>query len=387
MKKLFIGLFLLLIPLFFVIPTFAQSNLASGDNVVLPQNKTINSNYFASGDRVTVSGTVNGDAYVAGGTILIDGTINGDLLVAGGNITIRGKVAHDIRAAGGNITISSPVGGNVTTAGGDINITDAARLNGSLVMVGGNAEVFTPVPKGITLGVGNATVGSMVGGDINAGVGQLTLTPQATVSGNVTYWSDRKLDLAQGASVSGKITQNTPSRESSYAAENAIKGIVTGLSIVFKILGSVYLLVLGLLFVFFLPVYSRVTGETILTQPAKSLLIGFITLLVTPFIIFLLFLGIVTIPLALLLLVLYIILLSVVKIFAAIAIGQQLAKSFNFKLHLAWLFIIGLIVYEIVTMIPVIGWLLGLIALVLALGADLIQKKSYYNLLRTKTKI
>lgn len=386
MKKLVLALFLLLIPLVIVIPTFAQSNLASGDTVVLPQNKTINTNYFASGDRVTVSGTVNGDAYIAGGTVLIDGTINGDLLVAGGNITIRGKVTRDVRAAGGNITISSNVGGNITTAGGDINITDAAQLAGSLVVVGGNAEIFTPVPKGITMGVGNATIGSAIGGDINAGVGQLSLTPQASVSGNVTYWSDRKLDLAQGASVSGNITQNTPSRESSHAAENTVRGVLTGLSVILKILGFVYILILGLLLVFLMPGYSRTTGETILSQPAKSLLVGFIALLVTPFIIFLLFLGIVTIPLALLLLVLYIILLSVVKIFAAIAIGQQLAKSFNWRLHLAWLFLIGLVVYEVVTLVPIIGWLLGFIAMVLALGADLIQKKRYYTILETKTK-
>src|SRR3990170_1896724 len=85
-------IFLLLVP----VSVFAQeapSNMRSGENVSLGADEVINSDFFAGGNRVEISGTVNGDVYASGGQIIIDGVVNGDLLVAGGTINISGEAA------------------------------------------------------------------------------------------------------------------------------------------------------------------------------------------------------------------------------------------------------------------------------------------------------
>ena len=49
----------------------------TGRNVVLPKGEVVDSDYFATGTSVTLSGTVKGDAYIAAGTINFEGTVDG----------------------------------------------------------------------------------------------------------------------------------------------------------------------------------------------------------------------------------------------------------------------------------------------------------------------
>ncbi|NIO21626.1 MAG: hypothetical protein GTN76_13040, partial [Candidatus Aenigmarchaeota archaeon] len=46
---------------------------SKGKNAVLPKGEVVDSDYFATGRSVTLSGTVKGDAYIAAGTIDFEG--------------------------------------------------------------------------------------------------------------------------------------------------------------------------------------------------------------------------------------------------------------------------------------------------------------------------
>lgn len=379
MKK---KLFLLLIPLFLVSLFATRLALAAGDEkkqkvVVLPRDEVVEGDYFTAGERVTLSGTINGDAYVAGAIVVVEGVINGDLLAAGGVVTVRGKVANDVRVAGGEVTLSSEVGGNVTVLAGSVNITDSAKIEGSLVGTGGRLAVFGPVTKGATLGAGEATFGSAVGGDILAYVGELVFTPSAQVTGDLTYQSEEEVQIQEGAQIGGEITYKPASKEvvEKVKPEKAA-GFFAGAGMAFKLISLLSALIIGLLMLKLFPRYTQKTVDMVEKRPWASLGIGFLTLILTPIVFILLLITVVGIPLAFILLAIFLITLYLAKIFVTLFVGQKIFKFLGRKVRNGWVLLLGLVVYTFLTAIPILGNLIGAVVLLSGLGAVVLERKT-----------
>ncbi len=368
----------------------AQNNFQNGDNVVLTKDQVINTDYFAAGKNVTVSGTVNGDAYVAGGNIIVEGDIKGDLIAAGGNITVRGNVTNNIRAAGGQIIISGKVGRNASLGGGDIVVTDSGKVNGNMVVGGGNVQILGPLEGNLTGGVGQLTIGNTVLGSVNTGVGQLVLAPSAKVGGDINYWSKEKAQVNPGASVSGALVQNIPQNnpaEQERVRENAQKA-AAGFATFFSIISFVSALIVGLLLLRFIPIFSLQVADLIMAKPWLTLGVGILTLIVAPILFIVLLITVVGIPLAFLFLAGFLILTYFAKIFAAIFLGNWISRFDTFKkTSIYLLFIGGLVIYYLVGLIPLLGGLVDFVLSTMAIGAIVIQKKTTWTLLNSKKLI
>ncbi len=360
-------------------------NIERKEVVVLPKEVTINKDYFGWGERVTVSGTINGDAYLAGGNIVVEGPINGDLLAAGGTIFIKGKVKNNVRVVGGVVNISGEVGGNVSVAGGAVTITNNAKINGSLVAAAGNLDVFAPIGRGMTAGIGQLTIGSDISGDVIAGTGQISLTPNAKLNGNLNYWSNKKALLQQGATVSGVIKQNTPP-EHSFKQFNPKRVVVflAGASLVLKFIGLITYLIIGMLMLKFLPVYSQKTTNLIAEKPWNSLSIGILTLLLVPVAYLILMMTIVGIPLAFILMVGFLIELFLPKVYDALLIGQKTLEGLGQHGRKGWALLLGLVIYTVITLIPVLGGVVAVLATLFGLGAIVLAKLDFYKSFRSR---
>ena len=382
-RRILVILISLLVPLSIAGVAYAQQLETGGKTVVLPKDETVNKDYFAAGETVTLAGTINGDAYLAGGTVNIEGRVNGDLIAVGGIVNVRGKVENDVRIGAGQIIISGEIGGNATTGAGSVSITDSAKVNGSLVSGSGNLSIFAPIGKGLTIGAGNSTIGSEVTGDITAGVGQLTFTPNAKVSGNVTYWSDVDAQIQPGAQILGKIVHNFPPKPDK---EKAAKAMGT-FALAVKVISFISALIIGFLLIKFLPIFTQRTANTISKNALKSLGMGILALILTPIIAVILLVTIVGIPLAFILLVAFAIELYLAKIFVSLVIGQKILKFLGQKAGNGWSLVLGLIVFMIVTMVPIIGWIVALIVLLLGLGAIVLQKRETFLQISNKKLI
>lgn len=382
MKRLFLLLTALLLTLSIPMAVLAQSNFQSGETVVLSSTEVINKDYFAGGSNVSLNGTVNGDAYVAGGDVTLNGVINGDLLLAGGNLNINGTVTGNIRVAGGNISINSKVGRNITALGGSITVAQSSIVPGSVTLVGGSLSILAPIGKEANFAGGHVNIGNTIGGDVNAGVGQLTLSPEAKINGNVTYWSDQKADINPAASVSGSITQNQPPK-----SPESPKVSPAGFFTFFKVFSFLSALIVGLVLIRLLPNFtSRLVGN-VNSKLFSSLGIGFLALAITPLLMILLFITLIGVPLAFLWLFFIIFSLWLSKIFISLAIGEYLKKYFKQTWSVYWVLPLGLLIYYVIDLIPVIGWLFNLLAVLTGLGAMVLIKKQYYQELHTQKMI
>ena len=383
LKKLIAILISLLILPLAISSVFAAKNFERNETVLLSKDDVVEGDYFAAGERITIAGTINGDAYIAGGNVIIEGEINGDLIAAGGTVNIRGKVAQDVRVAGGQVTVSGDVGGNVTLVGGSLEVSDFAKIAGSLVSAGGNLSVFAPIGKGATIGVGSATIGNLINGDVRAGVGELALTPSAKVNGDLTYWSDADAQIQNGAEVSRKTTHNFPQKKEKQESKKALGGLLA----FFKIASFLAALIIGVILIKFAPQFTKATAETVANKTALSLGIGLAALIITPLLILIIAVTIIGIPLTLILLALFLITIYLSKIFVSVAIGRKIVEMINQKVGDYAVFILGLLVYTLITLIPIIGAVVAILALLAGFGAIVITKKNIYKQLRVKKLI
>lgn len=359
-----------------VFPTNVLGDNNTQSVVTLPKDQTVNKDYFAQGGIVNVLGVINGDAYIFGRSVVVDGTINGDLIVAGGTVDIRGKVSNDIRVAGGQVIISGETGGNITAAGGTVNLIDSAKVGGSLVAGAGNLNVMAPIGKGANIAANQIILGNSIGGDVDAKATQLTLLPKADISGNLIYQSNNSAQIESGARVAGKTTQNfTPRNEPQPGgAAKAIGGFI----LISQIINFISSLIIGLLLIYFLPRFILGVSGEIIQRPVVSLIIGLIALIVIPVIIFLLFITIIGLPLGLILLALYLIALYLAKIFVSLTIGRWVLGMFNSKLKNGWALFLGLIIYEVFSLIPIVNIFTGLLVIFAGLGGLYLYFRNLY---------
>lgn len=355
----------------------AQSNFRQGKQMILPKNEVVNENYFASGDSVQVSGTVNGDVYAASGNIIIDGTVNGDVIVVGGNIYVAGKVAGNVRAVGGQVNLTGEVGKNATVVGGQIMLSDGAKFGGSFTAAGGNVEINSAVSGNIEVAGGNLMVNDEVGKNVNFAGGNLQLGNEAKVEGNVTYYSEVSAVVLSGAKVEGELKQHLPPqeiKEARYAGKDA--GVAF-----FKfwmLVSFVSALVLGLLFAKFVPIFTQKTVDSIKSKFLANLGFGFVIVVMVPLAAVALFITMLGIPLGFILITVYMLMLYFVKIFAAVFVGQFLTHRASPKKSLYLDVFVGLVIYYLLSLIPIIGWVTQAVLVLTSVGALLRTKKEIF---------
>lgn len=372
---------------------YADDNKSS--NITLLKHEVVDSDYFAAGNTVNVSGTINGDAYIGGGNVTFDGVINGDLIAGGGNVTILGKVTGDVRVAGGNIIFSSDVDKNATILGGSISLSDSGKVNGSLVSAGGNISVNSPISKGANLAGGQITLGSLIGKTVNVYTSNLALAPTAKITGDLNYWSEKEIQINPEASISGKTNYHyvqTPQfddkKTKKIADNDKILNLLTAGTVMFNVYSLLVSLIIGLLIIKLLPVFTSDTVATLQTHPWASLGAGLLTLVLSPIIFIILLVTVIGIPVALVLLMVLIVLWFVSEIFVALFVGTKLLNYFRKeKSSKGWGLFTGLVVLGLLSLIPVINFFVGTFTYLIGVGALLIQKKNSYALLRKKNLI
>ena len=340
----------------------AAADLRQGSDVTVGPNETVNDDIYAGAGTVSISGTVNGNVIAAGGTLALSGNVARDLIVAGGTINVTGRVGGSIIAAGGNITVNGPVAQDIVVTGGMIDIGSGATIGRDLVVAGGTATVSATIARRVQMTSGSLTLRNRVGGDVRGRVDHLKLDG-AQIGGNLDYTSNNSVELVNGGRVTGTTTRRAPP-DRGGGAGNALLGWLRALIGIFA---------LGLLLIFLLPGLSTRAIDTERAQPWASLGIGAAILVVTPIVALIVFvigilvggwwLGVLLIPF-------WILLLAAGYAVSGFLLGRLIFARLGWgRYHDALALLGGLFALTVVGLIPVIGWLISLVAMLLGAGA------------------
>lgn len=343
------------------LPVYAT--VKSNDTIIVSESEVIDDDFFATGDSITIEGTVNGDVYAAGNRITIRGTVNGDVIAAGGTIEVTGVVRDDLRAAGNSISlIGAEIGDSVSVGGNELVVDNESVIAGGVVFGGRSLQLDGKIGRGVTGGSDDARIDNQVGRTVRIAANSITIDESAVIDGNLEYRSDTE------AVIKGQIRGETIRSQEALHVDTAefMRWFVIGFN-AWAFVGAI--IVAGVLMLLFPRMFDK-SYKNLKAQPLKIVGIGAIATLITIPLVVLLFVSVFGIPLAVVLVVIWLLAIYFAKFFVGYAIGVSLlnpdAKSRSFKLYLALVF--GLFVYYVLRLLPGFGWIIRFATVVLGIG-------------------
>jgi len=382
----------LLVGCFLLAPVWvgAQELPTNKDSFYVSADQTIDKNIFQMAGSVVIDGQVNGDIFVAGNVVAINGPVSGSVFAAGNSVSIKGPVGGSVFAAGSSVDVAGEVQGSIRVAGSNVTISGKALQNisavgsniaiapGSLVgwdllVSGVNASVNGLVGRNAKLDTAYLVLGSQVGGDVEATIapdGSLSLAEGAKIMGQLNYNSlgQNQLSKSEGATVLGETNWQ---KKDSAPKDKPFRVSYNPLFSFFKLASFFASIVLGLAFIYLIKKPTKQIAEKMIAKPAVSIGWGLVFFALIPFVSFLLLFTIIGIPFAFIAMVMYFIGIYIARVFIAVAFGSYLMKLINKNKEssLGLSLIVGLVVYFLLTTLPIVGWLIKLLTWWWAWGA------------------
>ena len=334
---------------------------------------------FEAGESVVIDHPTSADVTGFGGRVTIAAPVDGDAVLAGGWVSVGNSVGRSLYAAGGRLTLGGTVGRSARLAGGRVRIDKGARIGDNLALAGGEITLTGTVGGNVKAAGGRIIIDGTVGGDVDATTGHLEVGPNARIGGRLRYaGEDAVIDPA--AQVTGGVDRLRGGFTWHRDSIDDDSGVVE-VAPPHRRHGWIWtagLVVIAALLAAASPnFYGRVTG-TVRSRFGGSLLAGLVALVAIPIVIVILAVTIIGIPLALLVAVAYLVLLCAGYVLAAAATGDWALSRLR-PIHATspgWRVIaamIGMLAIALLGRVPVLGHLVAIIALLIGIGALVLQ--------------
>jgi cytoskeletal protein CcmA (bactofilin family) len=342
----------------------AAANVRSGQSPHIMSDEVIDGTLYSAGGDIKIEGTVQGDLLCVGQNVDITGTIEGDVLCAGQTVTVSGHVQGDIRVAGQVVNVKGKVDGSVSLVGQNVDIDSAASVARDVTIVGQQLGVAGTVGRDIEAVGTSFTASSKVGRDLDVTAQTVTLSNGTDIAGFFMYVSANNATVDSGAKIAGKTEHKLPPKDA--GAQDVMPAMFLS-SLIFSF--SSFLLI-GAALLFVAPRAVRAATNAIQTAPAATLGTGFIALFAPPFLAAVLLVSIIGVPLGAVILLAWIISLILGLLFSAQVIGRKIIVKLGWHdpfRNFASL-VLGLFVLFIVSLIPLLGGIVMMLAVVWGMG-------------------
>ena len=368
MKKtiLLACLALLVLPL-----TVSAYSLKNDNSVYVPKDQVIEGNLYAVGANLTIEGKVTGDVICAGQSININGDVAGDVICAGQSININGKIGGNLRVVGNSINFNGQAARNAMIFGATIVTAASSTIGWDLLILGDTFELRGNIGRDLYGSAGKVNLAGQVGKNLDLNFGAqknnsqpLVIANTAKINGQVKYKSDKDAAIDPGAAITGEVIHNFPTAVTKKS-NLADLGWWWG-----KLISIFSALVIGLVVISFWREQIIKITDLMLAKTGPALGWGILALILTPIIIIILLITIIGLPLAFILLALWLIAVYASKILVGILIGRSLINNYWVKKKdsLILAMIIGIIIAYLIFALPFIGWVVALFAILWGLG-------------------
>jgi hypothetical protein len=414
--RILIGVLLVTILAFSIAGPVAAFDGRNGDKIVIGKDEVVNDDLYVGATEFTLDGTVHGDVLAAGELITINGNVDGDVMAAGKTVIINGNVTGSVRIAGAVLFIgeNAKIGKDIIAAGASLETRKGSATGQDAVVFGAQALMAGDVTRNVKISAGGIEFRGNIGGNAEAEVGDtkdeghvpmffspnspipmpnvkggLTIDPAAKIGGKLTYTSAKELPIPGGV-VAGAVSHVSP-KIAPIVQPTASELFMT--SLLAAIRKMVTLIIIGLLLGWLFPGFLSFTINRARTAPWPSLGFGIVSF--AAFFFALLVLIVATVIIAIMFGALTLSGLSVTVVFLGILgtftliFGFVLAMTFVAQVIVSilsgrlilervrpewaenkvWPLVIGVIIFAVLTAIPILGQLTGLLVILLGLGA------------------
>lgn len=330
----------------------------------LDAGQTVEGTAVFSGDVIRIDGNVEGTAFAFGQDVRVNGTINGDLIVAAQDVQINGKVNGNIYAVGMNLTLGSNNNWDAFLGGQTVRITKDSVIGRDLFAGGQTVTLDGTVQRRFSAGGTDISVSGLVGQDAVLDGETINILSGSSIKGNLDYTSSNKANIASGSSIGGNTNweYKQPAETSQATMMDTLKS---------ALLSIISALIVWLIVRFWRPEFWNKNSKAIIEKPFKALGAGALALIVTPIVVVLLLVTVVGVPVGIILGIAYGIAIYLSKIVVASSFGYWMAKRYRWAtIHKGvWPVLIALILLAVLTNVPYVDILAGLLIVLAGLGA------------------
>ena len=340
-KKIF--LFLVLAACLVITPVSANeiTNFYSDANDNVEFNENVEGDSALAGNIVDVIGNIDGIGFIAGNTVNIDGSLEYGF-AAGNEVNITGHIAKSLYLAGNTINFAdnSSVGRDIKIVGQKINL--AGKLERHVDVVGTKITMKS---------------GTTVYGDVNLDANNIVVEDNVTIHGTLSYNENANATISDNTMITD-IEKLATVEENNGIDANAVLSSIVNLVIVF--------LVISILLPQTIEKTSNLYKKPSFGLYVRNIGAGILILICIPLIAMLLLLSNIGIALGLILAALYVIALYLAYIYSGFLVGEiLLIKVLKLKVNKYLSGIIGIIILKLLTLIPILGTIIGFLAITL----------------------
>jgi len=371
----------------------ATFQAAKDDDELFMVSVPVRDDLYVAGGLVQVKEEIGGDLIIAGGEVTIIGDVEEDIFAGGGRITLEGNVGDDVRMAGGDIDIRGTIEDDLIVAGGTVRLSEGSVVKGDAVIAGGMLVIDGIIKGNITVGGGQVYLAGTVEGDALVEVESLQLDGEivgnakivskevtvkegASIGGNLEYWST-EVDPYAGI-VGGDTFMNPDLKKSKKAiADKTFLGAAKVALLAyfgFTLLSAALVI---LILILATNKFPKEAAKLVQKTPWKSLFIGLAFFVMTPIVALLFLISIIGAPIAFFLFLMYGFAIFFAKALTAFILASFIALHYKKKWGKVALFFVSiafLVLLKLLTFVPVIGWIINLVFILIAFGA-LLQVK------------
>ncbi len=335
----------------------ALAVIITAGNYFITEDVVVEEDVYVATQRATMAGRIEGDLVIASGPVFISGEVTGDLIaLSNQTIIVTGTIGGSIRAvATGTVDIVGTVGGDVAVAAPRVEVSgDVGR---DVLVFATDARVDGTVGRDLRGQALNVTLDGTIGGNMDMAVQALRLEASAEVGENVVYRSNSEAVISGGAVVEGTV-RKLPARFTFFARVwLTVATLVSFLAFLFGGIASFYLL---------RRTAPRAASALVL-RPIASMVAGFAFFFVVPTLVVSLFITLVGIPVAVMLLLVFLLALVLGPVPALAAAGDRLLRG---RSGLIGSFLFAAVLWRtLLWLVPFAGLFFYVLALVWGTGA------------------
>lgn len=353
-------------------------------DIMVDANEIVSHDLIAVGEEIEIRGEICGELITIGREINCRGIIEDDIIAIGHEIRAEGELGDNFRSIGGKIVVDAHIKGEITAFGKTVTLRENCLVEEDVLIGGNEIEIEGILKKNLKAYGSKIKIKSKIAGDVILKADRIVLHPDTAIVGNLTYTSANRIELKDNAQVGGEITWQKPATGVWQKKLASFKGYKYRLII--KSIMILPILFIGFVLIIISPKQVYITMQSMHKSPGKSMLLGFVFFICMPVCISIIFFTIVGIPLAMIVLMLYLIALYLSTFFAGMAIATAIfglrKKSGRGFLMLGM--ILGSAAAVLLSTIPIAGGFIGLVLLIFGLGGIVTSRWQTFNMAREK---
>lgn len=332
MKKVKI-LFLLLISLFIVSPVKAEERTYDVNNYV-----------YESGESVKIDKSVFGSALLLGDTITTNGCIDGVLVSGGKTVSIDGELEYGL-IAGNSVGFKGKVNKDALLAGSIITVYQNAIFDRDAYLFGSQVDLSGVYNRNVVIYCDYAKLDNIsITGNIRIIANTISIGDNVKINGTLTLNNSN-------ATISDKAVINSINTITVDAHENS-KDILT------SVMAYVCLLVTFVFFALYSPkIFNKTENKAFnFSNILTSSGVGLLALILVPITVSILFVLLIGTPLAIMLLIMYVVCMYLSNMFMGYYVGNYIWTKFIKKeKNMLLIGLIGITILYLLSLIPILG--------------------------------